>query len=189
MSDKISENQMNENIHKEEPLKPTSTTISDLEKLIVDTLDDGDMKDESLPVDETVIESSEQINQKEENPIITRTTRLIMEIIEQNELIEKAKRDKIKSIISKQEKILRKKETELDKQLIELNLLEKKARLTKKALKKAKELKLGTNKIALIQFDAKQTKTLRKTSKGLTEQMQSDIKNIKALIELLETTI
>lgn len=141
MSDKISENQMNENI------------------------------------------------QKEEAPEIAHTTQQITDIIAQNELIEKAKRDKIISIISKQEKILRKKEAELDKQLIELNLLEKKARLTKKALKKAKELKLGRDKITLIQLDVKQTKALRKTNKELTEQIQTDIKNMKALIALLETIV
>lgn len=106
-----------------------------------------------------------------------------------NELIEKTKRDIIQYLISKQEKILREKEVELEKLVSEWGLIDKKRRIAKKALKKAKELKLASDKIALIKLDARQTKEQRKTCKSLLKQGQADVKNIKALIKLLDNII
>jgi hypothetical protein len=105
------------------------------------------------------------------------------------ELVEKTKREIILSVISKQEKILNEKEEELKRLMIEWGLTDKKRRIAKKALKKAKELKLATDKIALIKIENRQTKEQRKTCKSLIKQVQADIKNIKALIGLLDNII
>jgi len=189
MSEGITDQQMEENVFKEEPVKETSTEIDDFENLIEDTFEDSNPEDESLPVDNPDAAGSGNNIQGDETDAIARTTHEIMEIIAQNELIEKAKRDKIKSVIEKQEKILKKKEEELGRLEADLALIVKKRKLAKKALKKAKELKLNPDKIALIKLDIKQTKEYRKSSKGIVKQAKADIRNIQTLIELLETTL
>lgn len=147
-----------------------------------DTTDKSSL--ENCPHDESV-----NNNQPDETAAIVRITEESKEIIAPNELIEKTKRDIILSIITKQEKILKVKEEEFDKLVIELGLIDKKRRIAKKALKKAKELKLDSDKIAMIKLDARQTKEQRKTCKCLVKQGRADITKLKALIGLLDNII
>lgn len=165
---------------------------SDFDKMMDDTFEETDSEEEVIPEensDQKQAETTPETVETSETSEISRTTQEIMDIIAKNELIEKAKRDKIRTIVRKQEKVLAKKEADLNKLIADFDMLTKKRKLTKKALKKAKELKLGTDKIALIKIDMKQTKEMLKSCKNLVEQEESDIKNHKSLIDLLESIL
>ncbi len=163
--------------------------INDFDKMMDDTFeettDDVDRNDEE-DVDQ---KQAATIPDAAETSELSPTNLEIPEIISKNELIENATRAKIRTIISKQEQVLEIKEENLNKLMADFDLHTRKRKLTKKALKKAKELKLGTDKMDLIKMDLKQTKEMLKSCKARVEQEESDIKNQRRLIGLLETIL
>jgi len=189
MSDETNEKPVGDELPEIETADHSHPEVSDLENLMDDTFDEIEPDEDLMPLEKAEEKDTETTTTTDEIPELSRTTREIMEIIAQNELIEKAKQDRIKSIIKKQEKVLSKKEGNLDKLLTDQDLLTKKRKLAKKAMKKAKELKLGSDKIGLIKLDLQQTTELLANCKNLVEQEKADIDNIKSLIDLLETTL
>lgn len=166
--------------------EPLSGEVN-FEQYIEDSLDDADMKDDD-PMSEDEVEqvAEEQMNQ-EEGDEIRKTTREIMEIISQNELIEKAKRERINSILSRQEKVREKRTEILERLRQELEVVNKKRMLAKAALKKARTQKLDSSRINLIKKELYQAKEARRHCKKLISEEKKTLSNISQIIDLLET--
>jgi len=120
------------------------------------------------------------------NPELIHTADEIMEIISQSDLIERAKQEKLQMVLQKQIGIFERKTEILDRLILEMELIKKKRRLAKKAMKKAKDNKLSKDKFKLIKTHLSQTTEARQHCKQMINQEQKNLKSINAIINLLE---
>ena len=158
---------------------------SEFEKYIEDSLEDADM----IPNDDMSEEQLEDLKNKQENKVesLTPTNRQIAEIISQNELIEKAKQERVRAILDKQIRIYERKTEILERLEKEMNTLKAKQKVGKVALKKAKAVKLEKQVVALIKQDLTYIDEATSRCKEMIKTEKKDIKKISSLINLLDS--
>ncbi len=173
----------------EEMLNDRHEEAVDFEKYIEDALDDADMQEEKK--EETTVQTTAAteatVPDPEQPGALQDTARELMDIISQNELIEKAKRERVEAILAQQERVREKRREILERLKQELALLNKRRDLARLALKKAKAAKLDDDRIALILHERNQARQARRHCKNLIAEEKKALKNIANIISLLET--
>lgn len=158
---------------------------SEFEKYIEDSLEDADM----LPDDDLSEQQLEDVKNKQDNKIesLTPSTKQIAGIISQNELIEKAKQERVRALLEKQIRIFERKTEILERLDREMKTLKTKQKVAKAALKKAKKAKLEKQVVALIKQDLKYINEATGRCKEMIKTEKKDIKKISSLINLLDS--
>lgn len=158
---------------------------SEFEKYIEDSLEDADM----MPNEDISEGQLEDVKNKHEEKIqsLTPTNKQIAEIISQNDLIEKAKQERVRAILEKQIRIYERKSEILERLEKEMNTLKTKQKVAKAALKKAKQVKLEKKVIALIKQDLTYIDEATTRCMEMIKAEKKDIKKISALINLLDS--
>jgi hypothetical protein len=113
----------------------------------------------------------------------------IAKIISQNELIEKAKLERIRALLEKQIRIYERKTEICERLEKEMVLLKKKQKVAKAALKKAREVKSGKPVIELIKTDLSYIAEAKIRCKEMKRAEKKDLDRIGSLINLLDSAI
>ncbi|MFP4470551.1 MAG: hypothetical protein ACLFPE_07700 [Bacteroidales bacterium] len=187
MMDKLENKKLTEEEQSEHPKPVQQEDQVDFEQYIEDALEDADMQGENEQPETRSEHKAEKMAEAEDNSELKKNTREIMEIISQNELIEKAIRDRINSILVRQGKVVEKRTEILARLEQEFEVVNKKRKLAKAALKKAKSQKLDSGKIDLIRRELGQAKEARRHCKKLIREEKKTLKNIRNIIDLLAT--
>ncbi|MBE0640190.1 MAG: hypothetical protein IH598_16875 [Bacteroidales bacterium] len=109
------------------------------------------------------------------------------EVAAKETIVENACRAKVKELISAQKNELDAKQIALEQMMFNLEELNQRRELAKRALKKAKGNKLGKKKLGLIIDDLKAIKEERKLLKQLIKSNTRKAEDLTSLILLLET--
>ena len=158
---------------------------SEFEKYIEDSLEDADL----LPQEEMSDGQLEDVKQKQNSKTesLAPSTKQIAGIISQNELIEKARQERVRAILEKQIRIFERKTEILDRLEKEMKTLKTKQKVAKAALKKARDVKLEKQVIALIRQDLSYIDEARGRCREMIKTEKKDIKKISSLINLLDS--
>lgn len=111
------------------------------------------------------------------------------EVTVKETIVENACREKVNGLISAQKNEMNTKQVAIEHLLLGLEELNQRRALAKKALKKAKDNKLGKKKLVLIHDDLKSIKEERKLLKIMIKSNTKRAGELEALILLLETIV
>lgn len=111
------------------------------------------------------------------------------EVTAKDTIVENACREKVNGLVSAQKNELNAMQVATENLLLGLEELNQRRALAKKALKKAKDNKLGKKKLGLILDDLKSIKEERKLLKIMIKSNTKRAGELEALIFLLETIV